>query len=110
MSRARKVRRLRRRPEEIERIVQAYEASGLSQRAFAQSIGLSPQSLRNWICKRQGRPRETRSTIVPVRIVETQATSTPFEVVLSGRRVVRVAPDFDADALKKLVSALESPC
>jgi len=51
------------------------------------------------------------TAIVPVRVVDAKAVAgEPFEVVLANDRVIRVAPDFDADALARLLAVVESRC
>jgi len=112
MPRSRPRFRKRRSAEEIEQIVSAFHASGETQRAFARSRRLSPATLSHWVRRAEksgmGKPE---TAIVPVRVVDAKAVAgEPFEVVLANDRVIRVAPDFDAAALARLLAVVESRC
>ncbi|MBN2489543.1 MAG: transposase [Planctomycetes bacterium] len=108
--------RRRHRPQaEIVRLVDAYQESGLTQRAFAQRHGLAPATLSHWL---QRRPPAKRSAppparpafpaLVPVTVVDPPlAPPAPFEVVLPNGRAIRVAPGFDAAALRQLLGVVE---
>jgi len=68
--------------------------------------------LSHWIrrAEKDG-PGKPETAIVPVRVVDAKAVaSEPFEIVLANDRVIRVAPDFDADALTRLLAVVESRC
>lgn len=102
--------------EQAQLVIAAAEASGLSKRAFAQREGLDPQRLTRWEGQlgglRASRPsvafEEIRLDAGGVnRRVEERASVAPFEVVLRGGRVVRVAASFEEGALLRLVRALE---
>ena len=92
---------------EIQEVLAAFEASGLSQAAFARSRGVSPTSLNNWI-RRWRRPGETATALVPVHVVPGGPSTPPFEVRLGNRRIVRVPSGFDAAELRRLLAAVES--
>lgn len=104
--------RLRRRSpwttDEGEAVVAAFRSSGESVAAFARSRGLGPERLR-WWCKRlrSGSPPEQSISLVPVTIVGggAIAPTATFDVAVAGV-VVRVPPDFDEPALRRLVQAL----
>jgi transposase-like protein len=107
---------VRRRPlEEIEKILVEFRASGLSQQRFALLHGINPVTLGYWIRRalRQTALVAPR-TLVPVRIKlsECPATevSSAFEVILRSRRILRVSRDFDAEALRRLVTILDDGC
>ena len=111
--------RRRHRPQaEIARLVDAYQESGLTQRAFAQRHGLAPATLSHWL---QRRPPAKRSAplpvrpafpaLVPVAVVEARpASPAPFEVLLANGRAIRVAPGFDGAALRQLLGVVEDGC
>ena len=108
-------------PREIHwrRVLDRWKTSGLDGRAFCRREGLSEPSFYAWR-RRIGRhaagsdgpveaPRPSRRPesmrLVPVNMV---AATSPFEVILPGGRIVRVASDFDAGALKRLLDVLGS--
>ena len=88
-----------------------WRTSGLSVRAFCRLRGLSEPSFYAWRRSLQQRPA---TTFVPVRVVADQAPapSSCFELVLANGRTVRVAPGFEAAALRQLLAVLEEvpPC
>jgi hypothetical protein len=84
-------------------------SSGLSLRAFAASRGVSANTLQYWKYKR-ARWDEVFEEIRVVPAAAVERNTAPLEVVLSGGRAVRVHGDFDADVLRRLLTALESPC
>ena len=101
---------------EAQAVLEAYEASGLSVAEFARRHGLGPQRLRWWKKRRAG---ETSSALsfVPVHVAapsSPEAQGAPgaasMEVLLARGRRIRVEPGFDADALARLVRALEEAC
>jgi len=83
---------------------------GPSFRELKEQTGVGESTLRVWA-------RRARATAAPAaptpRFVEVQVRRTAetrgFEVELSGGRVVRVGPGFDAVELCRLLVALESP-
>jgi len=104
--------RKQRSPADIERLVNAYHTSGLTQRAFARRRGLSPATLSYWLRrgKSKGKTRSMPSepTLVPVEVVDAPAgVGEPFEIVLANDRIVRVVPSFDEGALRRLLSVVE---
>lgn len=111
MARRRRVRQFRD-SAEIDEILAAYKASGQSQSAFARAHDLSPSSLSNWLRRpRRGRrPQSPRPALVPVHMIPPPSLRAPYEVQLANDRMVRVPPGFDADELRRLLSAVESPC
>ncbi len=97
--------------------------SELNQTEFCRSKSLSPPTYFWWkriIKERDAKRRASKKarhskreqtdarTLIPVRVAESPANcSAPFELVLSGRRVVRIPQDFDVDGLRRLVIALD---
>ncbi|QRK10889.1 transposase [Archangium violaceum] len=102
---------------EARAVLEAYEESGLSVAEFARRHGLGPQRLRWWKKRRREEASPERS-FVPVHVAappsreerETAAGAASMEVVLARGRRIRVEPGFDADALARLVRALEEAC
>jgi hypothetical protein len=97
-------------------LVSEWESSGLKLAEFARAQGVAPATLSWWRWTIGRRERERRSpapgAFVGVQLVGAAvAPPRPFEVVLPGRRVVRVPSGFDAAELARLLSALEAaPC
>jgi hypothetical protein len=96
--------------------VEAWKSSGLSAARYAPKIGVTAKVL-SWWKWRLGekwdapRDRRTRSSkaVSPLTFVELSAParSEPFEVVLRSGVRIRVATDFDAEALRRLVGVLD---
>lgn len=99
------------------RVLDRWQASGLDGRAFCRREGLPEPSFYGW--KRQIRLRDARASRPPqkprrvrrsrpMRLlpVKVSPVASPFEVVLPGGRLVRVASDFDAAAFKRLLDVL----
>jgi hypothetical protein len=105
----------RRRPwtaEEGRAVVMALRGSGESLAAFSRSRGLGAERVR-WWCKRVREAKATQESVslLPVAIIGSGgagAAMATFDVLVAGV-VVRVPPDFDEGALRRLVRAL-TPC
>jgi transposase-like protein len=95
------------------RRIDQWRVSGLSVRAFCARHGLASASFYNWRRALQRRAAE-KPAFLPVQVVAdavpTQASA--LEVILTDGRTVRVAPGFDAAALRLLLAVLEgkAPC
>ena len=96
--------------------VERWGASGLSAAEFALEIGVNPRTLTYWKWK-LGRPEQRSAAPRPefVEVVPTAsalrsggASLDALEVVLVGGVVIRVPARFDADALRRVVVALEA--
>lgn len=83
--------------------VRERRASGLKQREFAESVGVSQTSLSRW-ARRVGGPRVGPGMFVPVDVVGTEAAD--FRVERRGGRVPHVPACFEEEALRRLVAAL----
>jgi len=101
---------------EAQAVLEAYEVSGLSVAEFARRYGLRPQRLR-WWKKRRAEEDGPPLSFVPVHVaapptreVQQAAGAASMEVLLTRGRRIRVEPGFDADALARLVRALEEAC
>jgi transposase-like protein len=98
---------------EARSVLAEVERSGENPRAYGMRHGIDPQRLYSWKRRLARAAAPTGSGFLPVRITS-EAPTTPrsvpsraFEVLLAGGRVVRVAEDFDANALGRLVAVLE---
>lgn len=88
---------------EASAVVAALDSSGLSVARFAVREDVDPQRLYMW----RRRLRSDSSAAGPA-FVEIHAPATSvFEVVLRTGHVLRVAPSFDAAALRRLIAVLE---
>jgi transposase-like protein len=101
---------------EAQAVLEAYEASGLSVAEFARRHGLGPQRLR-WWKKRRVEEAGPALSFVAVHVAappspeaQRAAGTARMEVLLARGRRIRVEPGFDADALGRLVRALEEAC
>ncbi len=97
-----------------------FRKSGLTHAAFCQLRDISLHTFRKRLY--QSRPPEVTSqrtvapaspepTFLPVTILADSPypTPQPLELILSHGRRVAVAPGFDADTLRRLLSVLEGP-
>jgi hypothetical protein len=107
-------RRRRRSREEVRRLVDEFEASGLQRWEFCQSRNLALSTLQRHLRAKQSvtEVASSRSRLVAVSVTaRPEAVSKPgetnLEVVLSGGRRIGVRPGFDAGTLRELVLALE---
>src|SRR5262245_45922496 len=98
--------------------VERWKDSGLSAREFAAEIGVHPKSLSWWKWQLESKAKQrrvrkarrkapVRRAISPLTLVEMTppVRREAFEVLLGNGTTVRVAPDFDADALNRLLEA-----
>lgn len=123
------VRLAKRRTEaEWRRMVRAWKESGAISSVFAVAQGVLPITLRWWSSELKRRDRRAAAAPTALRFVELKPRPAPVavsvsvpvpqgprglgvEVVLSSRRVIRVAPGFDAVTLQQVVVSLEAcPC
>jgi len=106
----------RRTPQQWATLVQEYEASGESQRAFCAERGIGQSSLRYWRRRLEegrdnaGAPGARTARLVAVKLIEeTPALAASGLVVVTARGVrIEVARDFDAAVLARVVAALEA--
>lgn len=95
-----------------------WRRSGLTIRRFCEQHGLSQPSFYAW--RRELLRRDSRhaaavaaptvppaTTFVPVQVVPAPVPS-PLELVLGGGRILRVAPGFDTDTLRRLLATLDA--
>jgi hypothetical protein len=93
--------------------VEAWKASGLTAASFAPRLGIAPATLFGWqwALRRRDREREggAAARFVGVRVVDRGPARPPsFDVVLPGRRVVRVRVGFDERELSRLLAVVEA--
>ena len=95
-------------------LLRQWRDSGLSVRAFCEQRSLAQPSFYAW--RRTLAQRDAEVQFVPVRLAPEPTTTTPgtaaLELVLDGRRLLRIGPGFDAATLQRLLTLLEDgrPC
>jgi transposase-like protein len=105
--------RQRRSREEVERLVDAYDASGLGRQEFCKKHGLSLSTLnRHRKRKHQRLGTEAPGRLIPVEIWETKQRPSKEKcgelvVWLSSGRRIEVRGEFDAKVLEQLVRVVE---
>ena len=107
-------RRRRRSREEVRRLVDEFEASGLRRWEFCQSRSLALSTLQRHLRARQsatqagsGRPRLVAVSVSPRAEAVSKSGETKLEVVLSRGCRIGVRPGFDAGTLRELIVALQ---
>ena len=100
----------REKPEWV-RVAEEYEASGLTQREFAERRGLTLSTLQSWVYRR--RRQEGAPVAQPVRLLPVQVTtasvvsgSDSLEVLTASGERVRFAAGTDVEYVARLVAAL----
>lgn len=95
--------------------VERWGDSGLSAEQFAAELGINASTLKFWKYKLglpagEKQPRQAKRKTLPLVELRTAAVvqDSSFNVELRGGRRVQVPAGFDADALKRLLAALES--
>ena len=104
-------RRTRRTREEAERLLRAYDRSGLSQARFAEQHRIALTTLHYWLRRRreQGRDSSRRPALVPVNLRPALgAVSARIEVALTNGRQLRLPIDTEAARVASLAAALDS--
>jgi len=98
--------------------IERWQDSGLTAREFADELGIVAATLKGWKWKLL-REKKVKTAAAPLlravpeaEFIEVSAVpappASPFEVVLAAGTTVRVALDFDAAALKRLLDVLEA--
>uniref|UniRef100_UPI00286B4FE3 IS66 family insertion sequence element accessory protein TnpA n=1 Tax=Archangium sp. TaxID=1872627 RepID=UPI00286B4FE3 len=94
------------------RVAEEYEASGLTQREFAERRGLTLSTLQSWVYRR--RRQEGAPVAQPVRLLPVQVTGAPvvsgserLEVLTASGERVSFAVGTDVQYVARLVAALE---
>jgi len=94
------------------RVAEEYEASGLTQREFAERRGMTLSTLQSWVYRRR---RQERAPVVePVRLLPVQVRAAPvvsgsdtLEVLTASGGRVSFAVGTDVEYVAQLVAALE---
>ena len=106
-------RRRRRTAAEVEQIKTEFASSGLKQREFCRSRGLSLSTLQRYLKNPQRRRKATpaKPRLLPVEVVHDpgieRATDCGLAVVLAGGRKIEVRSDFDEAVFQRLFHLLE---
>jgi len=94
------------------RVAEEYEASGLTQREFAERRGITLSTLQSWVYRR--RRQEGAPLAQPVRLLPVQVTAAPvmsgsstLEVLTASGERVSFAVGTDVQYVARLVAALE---
>lgn len=108
-----KARRPRRGAEFWREAVRRHASSGQTVREFCESEELALSSFTRWRSRLAERDEvKERPAMVPLEVVtDGQAifVGAPFEVMLRSGHHLRVPPDFDEAALRRLMAVLDSP-
>ena len=96
----------RRSTEEVERIVQQYRASGLSQREFSQQVGIKLSTLGRYI--RRGERSETPEQLVRVKLKAPIEPDSGFVLMLGNGRRIASGWGFAETALARLIRIAEN--
>jgi len=88
---------------QVRTIVQRFQRSGLSQRAFAEQLDLSKNTLAFWIGRERRESKQPSSALVPISRPE-DPSGEPFELEVAGA-VIRVPRDVSADEWRALREA-----
>jgi hypothetical protein len=94
------------------RLIQLWNNSGLTVRAFCARHHITQPSFYAW--RRELQQRDAATTFEPVKVVtdDQPASSTPIELFLAGGRSVHITPGFDPATLRQLLAVLQEvpPC
>lgn len=102
------VERRRRSQAEAESLVQDFEQSGLSRKAFCEARGVALHTLDYYRARyRRRRVATPAQELLPVDLISTPSVSGGLRVELANGRRIVVEAGFDVSVLKQLVAALE---
>ncbi len=97
-------------------VLEQWQESEQSVREFCDERGLKESCFYAWRRTIAQRAEQVGATsrassptplFLPVQVMKAASGPSLLEVVLAPGRVIRVPPDFDADALRRLVAVLE---
>jgi len=96
--------------EDVERLLRAYDSSGLTQVDFAQANRISLSTLRYWLGRRrrQGRPTDTAPALIPVTLRPGLGGTARIEIALVNGRELRLPIDTATERVATLAAALDS--
>ena len=93
---------------EAESLVQDFEQSGLSRKAFSSARGVALHTLDYYRARYRTRRAATAAEeLLPVDLIGTPSVSGGLRVELANGRRIIVEAGFDVSVLKQLVAALE---
>src|SRR5690348_291831 len=95
----------RRSAEEVQQLVQQYQASGLSQREFSQQTGIKLSTLGRYV-RQAGRP-EAPQQLIRVNVQAPAEPDTGFVLMLGNGRRIASGWEFCDTALAKLIRVVE---
>lgn len=98
----------RRSQTEADGLVEEFEQSGMTRKAFCRARSISVQTLDTYRRKLGGRMQARASQLLPVELVEPSVRCAPLRVELANGRRIVIEEDFDASLLKRVVAALEA--
>ena len=85
-------------------------ASGGGVARFAASRGIRASSLSYWKYKQPRRAGRDKPRLAAVHLVDEPPRAGALEIVIDGRRTIRVHPGFDAPTLERLLGVLVLAC
>jgi len=92
------------------RVAEEFEASGLTQREFAEGQRLRLSTLQSWVYRRRRQRSPVAEPAVRLLPVQVRGAATceavPLEVLTAGGARVRFVPGTDVDYVARLVAAL----
>ena len=96
------------------RVAEEYEASGLTQREFAERRGMTLSTLQSWVYRRGRQQRASPAQPVRILPVQVMTATAPvagmgesLEVLLGSGERVRFVAGTDVEYVARLVAALE---
>ena len=92
---------------EWRRWIAQWRSSGVSATEFGRRIGKSESTIRWWASRLRSTREAARTAPLTFVEVTSAVRSEPIEVVLASGVRLRVAADFDADALERVLAVLE---
>jgi hypothetical protein len=99
--------RTRRRPEQVEAVLAAYETSGLTQRQFAERAGVGYSTLTYWLRRRRpGAPAVRSSGWVPVEVNREARCCSTYQVDCADGTRVRIPSGFDPTEVRRLLDLI----
>lgn len=95
--------------EDVERLLEAFASSNLTQVEFARTNEISISTLRYWLRRRhEDRRGDTRPALIPVTLRGAVAGVAGVEIVLRNGRQLRLPIDAAVERVASLAAALDS--
>jgi hypothetical protein len=100
-------RRVRRRSQEVERLVSEFESSGMKRVEFCRLHGLAFNTLQRHLSRRKQKAKQV-GRLVRVEVEDkARQRAGAIEIVLGRGRRIAVGPGFDAGTLEEIIAVLE---